>query len=87
MDPKQVGVIAVFAIVFGSMMILGVVRALVRRPRAADSKQLEEISERLARLEQSVDAIAIEAERISEGQRFTTKLLSDRDPAQKVARG
>ena len=28
--------------------------------------------------EQAVDAIAIEIERISEGQRFTTKLLADR---------
>jgi len=34
--------------------------------------------ERLARIEQAVDAIAIEVERISEGQRFTTKLLSER---------
>ena len=38
-----------------------------------------EVSEdRLARIEQSIDAIAVEVERISEGQRFTTKLLSDR---------
>jgi hypothetical protein len=33
---------------------------------------------RLERIEQAVDAIAIEIERISEGQRFTTKLLSER---------
>ena len=33
--------------------------------------------ERLSRLEQAVDAIALEIERISEGQRFTTKLLSE----------
>ena len=32
---------------------------------------------RLARIEQAVDAIALEVERISEGQRFTTKLLSE----------
>ena len=32
---------------------------------------------RLARIEQSVDAIALEVERISEGQRFTTRLLSE----------
>jgi hypothetical protein len=32
---------------------------------------------RLARLEQAVDAIALEVERISEAQRFTAKLLSD----------
>ena len=33
---------------------------------------------RLERIEQAVDAIAVEVERISEGQRFTTKLLSER---------
>jgi hypothetical protein len=34
--------------------------------------------ERLARVEQAVEAIAIEIERVSEGQRFVTKLLNDR---------
>jgi hypothetical protein len=33
---------------------------------------------RMARLEQAVDSIALEVERISEGQRFTTKLLAER---------
>lgn len=32
----------------------------------------------LARLEQSVDAIAVEVERITEGQRFITKILSEK---------
>ena len=34
--------------------------------------------QRLEQLQQSVDAIAIEVERISEGQRFVTKVMSDR---------
>jgi cell division septum initiation protein DivIVA len=33
--------------------------------------------ERLMRLEQAVDTIAVEVERISEGQRFVTQLLAD----------
>jgi hypothetical protein len=33
---------------------------------------------RMERLEQAIDAIAIEVERISEAQRFTTTLLADR---------
>lgn len=33
---------------------------------------------RLERLENAVDAIAIEMERVSEGQRFVTRLLSER---------
>jgi hypothetical protein len=35
-------------------------------------------SQRLERMEQAMDAIAIEMERVSEGQRFTTKLLTQR---------
>ena len=38
------------------------------------------IDQRLERIEQAVDAIAIEMERVSEGQRFTTRLLADRVP-------
>ena len=37
-----------------------------------------EVLQRLERMEQAIDAIAVEVERISEGQRFTTKLLSER---------
>src|SRR5437667_7143351 len=36
-----------------------------------------EVSDRLERMEQALEAVAIEVERISEGQRFTTKLLSE----------
>jgi hypothetical protein len=36
-----------------------------------------EVTGRLERIEQSLEAVAIEVERISEGQRFTTKLLSE----------
>ena len=36
-----------------------------------------EVTERLERMEQALDSVALEVERISEGQRFTTKLLSE----------
>ncbi|MCC6930842.1 MAG: hypothetical protein IT359_17765 [Gemmatimonadaceae bacterium] len=36
-----------------------------------------DLAQRLDRLEQGVDAIAIEVERVSEGQRFTNKLMSE----------
>ena len=35
---------------------------------------------RFERIEQAVESIAIEMERVSEGQRFVTKLLIDRAP-------
>lgn len=37
-----------------------------------------DVAARLERMEQAIDSIAVEVERISEGQRFTTKLLSER---------
>ena len=36
-----------------------------------------ESNQRMERLEQAVDAIAIEIERVSEGQRFVTRLLTE----------
>jgi hypothetical protein len=39
----------------------------------------QEQNERLRRLEGNVDAIALEIERISEGQRFVTKLLAEKE--------
>lgn len=41
---------------------------------------------RFERLEQSVDAIAVEIERISEAQRFSAKLMSDRLPTPEAER-
>jgi hypothetical protein len=68
-------------------LVLGVpfVRALVRR---MDAQQLNsgpdaQTTERLMRIESAVESIAIEVERISEAQRFTTKLLAERTPAPK----
>lgn len=57
------------------------VHAYVRRVRgpAAGRPPLEDA--RLYRLEQAVDAVAIEVERVSEGQRFLTKVHAARGPA------
>ena len=43
-----------------------------------------QIDQRLERLEQGVDAIAIEIERITEGQRFVTRLLSESQASSKL---
>lgn len=46
------------------------------RPAAAPA-DFTNAAQRLERMEQSVDAIAIEMERVSEGQRFMTRILSE----------
>lgn len=57
-----------------------VVESTNRRNQVPPAPRDDLNDERLRRLEVSVDAIAIEIERISEAQRFTTKLLTERTP-------
>jgi hypothetical protein len=53
-------------------------RAYARRMENESKASIPlEVTSRLERMEQAIDAIAVEVERISEGQRFTTKLLSE----------
>jgi hypothetical protein len=54
-------------------------RAYARRmdAEAKNPRVPMEVTSRLERIEQAIDSVAIEVERISEGQRFTTKLLSE----------
>lgn len=52
------------------------------RGSSGSNGQVQEIAARLDRIEQAIETIAVEVERISEGQRFTTRLLSERgEPA------
>lgn len=82
MEPALIGLfvpLGFFAMVI--MIVVGrpYVRALQTKMEN-ESKQPRipaEVMNRLERIEQAVDAIAVEVERISEGQRFTTKLLSE----------
>lgn len=69
-----------------SLMVTGVIlafgipiiRLIVRRlDRKGQATAPPDIAPRLDRLEQAMDAVAIEVERISEGQRYTNKILSD----------
>jgi hypothetical protein len=71
----------VVAIIIG----LPIARAFARRmDRKAVAPQVPaEVTQQLNHLAQAVDAIALEVERISEGQRFTTRLLAEqRESAQ-----
>jgi hypothetical protein len=88
--PPQVEDISImFFLTIGAIIIfLPLVRAFARRMdrRTGGTAQIpNEVSSQLAHLNQAVDAIALEVERISEGQRFTTRLLSEqRDAARQT---
>jgi hypothetical protein len=63
-----------------------IMRAIGRRIEGAPRREAVggANTERLERIEQAVEAMAVEIERISEGQRFTTKLLAGRADAESV---
>lgn len=51
----------------------------LNRPRHELPRDSYNQDARLERIEHALDAIAIEIERLGEGQRFTTKLLAERE--------
>jgi hypothetical protein len=67
----------------GMVLVLPLVLVLARRlwVRSPRREVLDlENSPRLQRIEQAVESIAVEVERIGEAQRFTTRLLAERQP-------
>ena len=79
----QMAVVIVLSL--GALAGIGmVVHSYLQRSRRAATKQVTSADDdRMRRLEQAVDSNAIEVERISEGQRFLTKLQTDK-PAERV---
>ena len=80
--PGTVDMDLVVIAIGGFAMVVGfpIARAIGRRleGRSLPSGDLGEIKRRIDEIAQGVDAIAIEVERISEAQRFSTKLLAER---------
>ncbi|HEX7977072.1 MAG TPA: hypothetical protein VF461_00610 [Gemmatimonadaceae bacterium] len=65
----------------GFVLLLPIVYALTKRILRGGKRGASfdfDSSPRLQRMEQAIESIAIEVERIGEAQRFTTKLLSER---------
>ena len=77
--------------VAGSVGVMAVLlffgfRRFRRMPRNRAPLMIAADSQRLQRVEQGMEAMAIEIERISEGQRFVTKLLSESRNAEPTPR-
>ena len=73
------GMFMIVAIVLGIPML----RIMSKRldARMAVPPPTGDTIARLERIEHAIDAMSVEVERIAEGQRFTTKLLSERSTA------
>lgn len=78
--PQAVDIALVFFLtIFAIIVGLPIARAFARwiDRRSQQPRLPADVTTQLNQIAQSVDAMAIEIERISEGQRFTTKLLAE----------
>jgi signal transduction histidine kinase len=79
--PQVVDIVGMLTFATAAVLILRpLMRAFANRfeRRGAQTALPPEVSAHMQRLEQAIEAVAIEVERISEGQRFTTKLLAEK---------
>lgn len=83
------GDVAIAAIIFGttSATILSLARMRIKATQQRGRVSDPHLEDRIERIEQAVDAIAVEVERMSESQRFTARLLAERLPASEVLPG
>jgi hypothetical protein len=80
--PEEAFVIAGLFIVCAVLPIsIAFARRIWRRSAAAVAALPQELMDRLTRLDQAVDEIAVEVERIGEGQRFVTRVLAEKPAA------
>lgn len=72
-----------FALMIAAFPVFGFFKALVNR-RASTQALLppRDTTDRLQRIEAAVEAMSVEVERISEGQRFVTRVLAERSSSQ-----
>jgi hypothetical protein len=80
---ENIARIAIAAVIGGTISISMIAMAIAkmvasRRRKELPNAGMDRIDERLARMEQAIDAMATEVERVSEGQRFTSRLLAER---------
>ena len=83
-SPEEVG--ALLGTIFVGTTVIILAKAWAKRiEKKPDTPAISpEVSARLERIERAVDSIALEVERITEGQRFVTKVLADRGEIAKL---
>ena len=66
--------------IIGAPIARAIARRIERGTGGLGSGLPNDVGARLERMEQAIDAIAVEVERIAEGQRFVTRLMADQSP-------
>lgn len=80
--PEEVFVLGgMFIFVVLLPLSIAYARRIWRRSAAVVTSLPQEVMDRLTRLDHAVDSIAVEVERIGEGQRFMTRVLAEKAPS------
>jgi hypothetical protein len=86
--PEEAYVVGtIFMFVFLLPISIAFARRIWRRSAAVVTSFPREIADRLSRMEQAVEATAVEVERIGEGQRFLTRLFTEGEGARAIGAG
>lgn len=84
--PQEVYVLSgIFLFVAIFPLSIAFARRIWRRSAAAVTSLPRDITDRLQRMEQAIEATAVEVERIGEGQRFITRLFSEGESVKAIA--
>lgn len=76
--PEEVFMLgSIFMVVVCFPIAIAYARRIWKRGGAAVTVFPQELSDRLNRLDQAMDSVAIEVERIGEGQRFVTRVMTE----------
>lgn len=82
------GISIVFTVTVLMPIAMAYARSIMRRAsQPKPAPQVLESAARLERMEQAIDTIAVEVERISEGQRFVTQLMAPKPQQDSVLLG
>jgi hypothetical protein len=77
----------IFMIIVLLPLSIAFARRIWRRSAAVVTSFPRELADRLSRMEQAVEATAVEVERIGEGQRFLTRLFTEGEGARAIGAG
>ena len=77
-DPEVIIVPIVFGLPTAAVMLRMLLKHKEKMAALRAPQEQSSIDARLQRVEQAMDAVAIEIERIGESQRFLTKVLTDK---------
>ena len=75
------GIVMVFFVVVVMPISITISRSIWRRGSNKPPRGWDDTAAKIARIEAAVDTIAVEVERVSENQRFVSKIIAERDQA------